>query len=110
MNTFQMFFPLALLLAISLIVGWLIPDRGVVARWWLSPRRRAQKAKLGYDIEAVLAHHRQALDEAREAAREAMQAASQASKAASQANRGIRAAKRDFKHLEELQELRSKAS
>jgi hypothetical protein len=91
MNLFQMFFPLALLVVIALIAGWVIPHR------------RRPKDQDSYDLEAVLAHHRQALDEARQAAVQAM-------KAARHANREVRSAKREFQHLVENLELRSKAS
>lgn len=94
MNLFQMFFPLALLLAVSLVVGWLIPYR-------------RERKEPGYDIEATIAHHREALSVAMKNAREAM-------KVAREANREIRSANRELQHLVDLRardvELRSKAS
>jgi hypothetical protein len=105
MNLFQTLFPLAILLVISLVCGWLIPQRRLVGEWLISRRRRPKDPF--YDIDAVLLHHRQALEEAREAARQAL-------KAARQANRGVRNADRELKHLVDLHEkdveLRSKVA
>jgi len=82
MNLFQTFFPLALLLVVALVGGWLIPAR----------RNRKDDS---YDIDAVLEHHRRALREAREATIKAMKAA--------------REANRELEHLADLRQ-HSKAS
>jgi hypothetical protein len=83
MNLFQTFFPLALLVVVALVGGWLIPAR---------PSRKDDPHD---DIDAVLDHHRKALKEAREAASKAMKAA--------------REANRELEHLANLRQ-HSKAS
>ena len=95
MNLFQTFFPLALLLVVALFGGWVLPYRLDRGERVSLHRRDDQDA--AYDIEAVLARHREALERAREAARQAM-------RATRQANRNLRSAKRDLQYLRELRE------
>jgi hypothetical protein len=80
MNPFQMFFPLILLLTVSLVGGWLIPNRRFV--------RRQRRKDPDYDIEATITHHREALSKAMAAARAALHSA--------------REANQEFEHLVEV--------